>query len=67
MSLLKKLFDYQKFVENPLLEAQINAVKDKYGCHSEEIPDDFLDLSAAGAPEETHRFEKENSDDKLNK
>lgn len=41
-------FDYQRFKPNPGLEARIQSVYDKYFTGGTLIPDDALNLSAAG-------------------
>lgn len=48
MSLLRTLFDYQRFAQNPVLEAQIQLTADKYCSSAQGIPDNLLDLAAAG-------------------
>lgn len=51
MGIIMGSFDYQRFVGNSKLQAQIDDVYDRWLIKGKEIPDDELELSAAGEPD----------------
>lgn len=48
MDELRQLFDYQRFARNPRLQKQLDSVAQRY--LGEALPDDALDVAAAGEP-----------------
>lgn len=48
MDELRLLFDYQRFARNPRLQRQLDSVAQRY--LGEALPDDALDVAAAGEP-----------------
>ena len=50
MDELRQLFDYQRFARNPRLQKQIDSVYRRYLSQEEALPDDALDVAAAGEP-----------------
>ena len=51
MDIVKELFDYQRFAENPRLQRQLDAVYDRYLAGGQALSDDELELAAAGEPQ----------------
>lgn len=49
--MLRTLFDYQRFNKNAKLEARLNEVHDRYLSGGAALPDDALELAAAGEPQ----------------
>ena len=50
MDRLKVLFDYQQFDPNSRLQEQVDGVYRRYFCGGEALPDEALDVAAAGDP-----------------
>lgn len=50
MDSIKNLFDYQRFAQNPKLQALLDAVYLRYLSGGEELPDEMLEVAAAGEP-----------------
>ena len=50
MDEIRVLFDYQRFAQNPRLQKQIDSVCRRYLSKEEALPDDALDVAAAGEP-----------------
>ena len=48
MDELRQLFDYQRFARNPRLQKRLDSVAQRY--LGEALPDDALDVAAAGEP-----------------
>ena len=50
---LRTLFEYQKFKPNGRLQSKIDAIAEKYLSDGVELPDDELNVAAAGDPHQS--------------
>jgi len=48
MDRIRNLFDYQRFARNPNLQALFDATRLRYLSGGVELPDEILDVAAAG-------------------
>ncbi len=64
MKSIKTLFEYQKFQPNAELQVKIDAVTQKYLQNGVELPDEALDLSAAGEIRHANPFSEKYDADK---